>query len=121
MESKTVLIAEDDVFVRLVAVDIFQALGYCIREAATAEDALSILIDEFPNISLVFTDIEMPPGSMNGLDLAHEVSRRWPPLRIIIVSGRIGVAAHELPKNSRFLTKPYTATQLEPIIADLTT
>ena len=103
----------------LVAVDIFQALGYCIREAATAEDALSILADEFPNISLLSTDIEMPPGSMNGLELAYEVSRRWPLLRIIVVSGRIGVAVTELPKTSRFLPKPYSASQLEPVITEL--
>ena len=118
-DRKFVLIAEDDVFVRLVAVDIFESLGYRILEVGTAEEALGLLKNQSADISLVFTDIEMPPGSMNGLQMAHEISRRWPPLRIIIVSGRINVVKDELPAASRFLSKPYTASQLEPLISEL--
>ena len=54
----------------LVAVDIFESLGYRILEVGTAEEALELLKNQSADISLVFTDIEMPPGSMNGLQMA---------------------------------------------------
>ncbi|MEP6829625.1 MAG: response regulator, partial [Rhizomicrobium sp.] len=54
----------------------------------------------------VFTDIEMP-GSMDGLKLAHHVSRRWPPIRLIIASGMVPRDKADLPDGGLFFCKPY--------------
>jgi CheY-like chemotaxis protein len=54
----------------------------------------------------VFTDINMP-GSMDGLKLAHAVRNRWPPIKIIVTSGRDRVTEQDLPEGGRFFAKPY--------------
>jgi len=57
---------------------------------------------------LLLTDIQMP-GSMDGLGLAHSVHNRWPPIKIILVSGQLKPANLEIPANSRFFGKPLEA------------
>jgi DNA-binding NarL/FixJ family response regulator len=56
------------------------------------------------DIHLVSTDIDMP-GSMNGLKLAAAVRDRWPPVHIIITTGK--VRPLEIPANALFIPKPY--------------
>ena len=56
-------------------------------EAVNADEAMSIL-ESRSDISLLFTDIQMP-GSMDGLKLAHTVHDRWPDIKIILVSGQV--------------------------------
>ncbi|WP_338695656.1 hypothetical protein V5279_05345 [Bradyrhizobium sp. 26S5] len=52
----------------------------------------------------LFTDIDMP-GSMDGLKLAAAVRDRWPPVHIIITTGK--VRSLEIPANALFIPKPY--------------
>ena len=69
------------------------------RSSPNADAPISIL-EEHQAISLLFTDILMP-GSMDGLKLAHAVSHRGPPIKIIIVSGKVRLLENDLPNNSR--------------------
>jgi PleD family two-component response regulator len=69
-----VLIVEDEMMLRMRAVDIVEDAGFCPVEAVNADEALSIL-ESRSDISLLFTDIQMP-GSMDGLKLAHAVHDR---------------------------------------------
>jgi DNA-binding NtrC family response regulator len=62
-------------------------------------------------IALLFTDIQMP-GTMDGLGLAHCVHERWPPIRIILVSGRLTLANIDIPPESRFFGKPLDAKDM---------
>ena len=108
-DSQTnVLIVEDEMVLRMRAVDIVEDAGYNPIEAVNADEAISIL-ESRSDISLLFTDIQMP-GSMDGLKLAHAVRHRWPPIKIIVVSSR--VPARGLPADSSFLRKPYRAEAL---------
>ena len=106
----TVLIVEDELILRMRAVDIVEDAGFNAVEAVNADEALAIL-DARSDIALLFTDIQMP-GSMDGLKLAHALSNRWPPIKIIIVSGQIKLTEAETPINSRFFGKPLEATQM---------
>ena len=64
------------------------------------------------DISLLFTDIQMP-GSMDGLKLARtRCSDRWPAVKIILVSGQVRPSAAERPANSRFFGKPLGVEQM---------
>jgi hypothetical protein len=47
------------------------------------------------------------PGSMDGLKLAHAVRDRWPPIKIIVTSGRDRIGPRDLPDGGRFFAKPY--------------
>ena len=46
---------------------------------------------------------------MDGLTLAHAVHKRWPPIKIILVSGQLKLASIDLPADSRFFGKPLEA------------
>jgi CheY-like chemotaxis protein len=112
-----VLVVEDEALVRLVAVDMILEAGYRVLEADNADEAIRIL-DARNDICFIFTDIDMP-GSIDGLKLAHAVSKRWPPIRIIVTSGMQTPKESELPKGSRFLPKPYDAGSLGTAFSQL--
>ena len=101
--APVILIVEDDQLQRLLTADILEEAGFVTVDACDADEAVAIL-ESRSDIVLVLTDINMP-GSMDGLKLAHAVRRRWPPIRIIVVSGR-GLES-ELPTDIRFFAKPY--------------
>lgn len=101
----TVLVVEDDDFIRMDAASTFEEAGYTVIEAANADDAIRVL--ETQDVEVLFTDIEMP-GSIDGLELASLVSDRWPEMRIVIASGKIRLEAGQMPEKARFLTKPYS-------------
>ena len=63
------------------------------------------LLESRTDIAVLFTDINMP-GSMDGLKLAHAVRGRWPPVKIIMVSGQVRLTASELPSDSKFFRSP---------------
>jgi CheY-like chemotaxis protein len=103
--SSAVLIVEDNGVIRMDAVDMVALEGFTVFEAANADDAIAML-EAHPEIRLVFTDIEMP-GSMDGLKLAHYVRRRWPPIRLIVASGKVPSEKADLPDGGLFFCKPY--------------
>jgi CheY-like chemotaxis protein len=121
VESKrpVVLIVEDELLLRMNAVDMIEAAGFEVVEAANADEAIEIL-EARRDISVVFTDIQMP-GSMDGLKLVRAVRGRWPPIKIVATSGHIGVAQTDLPEGGRFLPKPYSPGQVMDVLQELTT
>jgi CheY-like chemotaxis protein len=105
-----VLIVEDEPLVRIGAVNIIEDAGFEVIEAASADEAIGIL--ECRNdVRVVFTDIHMP-GSMDGLKLAHAIRNRWPPIKIIVTSGRDLITAQDLPEGGRFFAKPYDPIEI---------
>jgi CheY-like chemotaxis protein len=112
-----ILIVEDEELLRLVAVDLVENAGFFPLVASNADEALSIL-EQRSDISLLFTDIHMP-GSMDGLRLAHAVRNRWPPIKVIIVSGKVRLSENEMPTSSRFFPKPYRAAHLIRELRDM--
>src|SRR6202030_4760207 len=89
---------------------IVEDAGFTALEAVNADEALSIL-ESRSDISLLFTDIQMP-GSMDGLKLAHAVHDRWPAIKIILVSGQVKPSDAERPADSRFFGKPLRVEQM---------
>jgi len=105
-----VLIVEDEMLLRMRAVDMVEDAGYTSVEAVDADEAVTIL-EARSDIALLFTDIQMP-GSMDGLRLAHAVHERWPPIKIILVSGALKLAKSDIPADSRFFGKPLEAKEM---------
>jgi CheY-like chemotaxis protein len=119
-ESKrpVVLIVEDDFLLRMDAADMIAAAGFEAVEAGNADQAIEIL-EARRDISVVFTDIQMP-GSMDGLKLARAVRGRWPPIKIVATSGRVNVTEVDLPEGGRFLPKPYGPKEITGMLRELT-
>ena len=111
---KEVLIVEDEPLIRMEAADALADRGIMAWEAGDAGEALHVL-EEHPDIGLVFTDVNMP-GDMDGLKLAHEVSQRRPDVRLIVTSGAVRVADEELPDHGTFLPKPYPTERMVSIV-----
>jgi CheY-like chemotaxis protein len=112
-----VLVVEDEVLLRWAAAEAVQAAGFAVIEAGTAIEAISIL-EKRLDICAVFTDVQMP-GSINGLQLAHLISSRWPPIRIIATSGQLRLREDDLPKGGRYLHKPYPLADLTDMLNEL--
>jgi two-component sensor histidine kinase/ActR/RegA family two-component response regulator len=115
--QQSVLIVEDEIMLRMRAVDIVEDAGFNAIEAVNADEALAIL-EARSDIALLFTDIQMP-GSMDGLKLAYAVHERWPPIKIILVSGQLNLSDSEKPTNSRFFGKPLEARQMIAQLQDM--
>jgi CheY-like chemotaxis protein len=101
----SILIVEDEVLVRAFGAGIFADAGFRTIEAANSHEALHPLGAD-SKVNLLFTDVNMP-GAIDGLALARQVSRRWPHIGIIVVSGQSKPQPHELPAGARFHCKPY--------------
>lgn len=104
-EGETVLVVEDEALILFTISDELRDAGFRVIEAQDADEAIRWLETD-DRIRVVFTDIDMP-GAMKGLELAEVVRDRWPPVRIIVTSGKTVPAT--LPGGSRFLPKPYTS------------
>jgi len=101
----TVLVVEDEPLVLMSTADFLQDEGFTVLEAATADEAI-VLLENNPQISILFTDVDMP-GTMDGLKLSAAVRNRWPPIRIVVTSGHRIVDITELPDGGVFFSKPY--------------
>lgn len=101
-----ILVVDDEPILRMIGIDMAEEAGFEALEAANADEAISVL-ETREDIRLIFTDIDMPAGSMNGLKLAAAVRRRWPPIEIIAVSGHYQARREELPEGVLFFSKPY--------------
>ena len=100
-----VLIVEDECLLRELAAELVEDAGFVALQAADAEAAIAVLVAR-SDVAAIFTDINLP-GRIDGLELAHTVRDRWPPIKILIASGRVRPKPSELPPNSVFLEKPY--------------
>src|SRR5438045_6209728 len=107
--ATNVLVVEDEMVLRMRAVDIVEDAGFTAVEAVNADEALAIL-ESRSDIALLFSDIQMP-GSMDGLKLAHAVHDRWPSIKTILVSGQVRVSDTDRPADSRFFGKPLEMKQ----------
>lgn len=113
-----VLIVEDEPLLMMEAVDVVEDAGFAALEAASAREAIAIL-EARRDIVVVFTDINLA-GSIDGLQLARIVRERWPPIKLLVSSGRILAREEDLPAASLFLPKPYRAEQVHAMLRRLT-
>jgi CheY-like chemotaxis protein len=108
--KQTVLVVEDEAFIRLDAVEVLEDAGYEAIEARTADEALAVLQIRH-DIDLVWTDVNMP-GSINGLELSKWIAIERPGIGVVITSGMVRPAASSLPPNTLFFDKPYSFEQI---------
>ncbi len=104
--GERILVVEDEESARKAVAEVLNMLGYAVETAASAEEA-----DRLPGVpafDLLLTDLILPGAS--GGELARGLSRRWPRLEVIVMSGytddeamRQGISAGQV----RFLQKPF--------------
>ncbi|MFN7025370.1 MAG: response regulator [Pseudorhizobium sp.] len=110
----SVLVVEDEALVLIGICDELTEVGFQVLEANNAQSAIEMILLH-PEIEVLFTDIDMP-GDMDGLRLAKHVRGRWPPIKIIITSGKHQLTGKELPVAGQFIAKPYDPTSVASTI-----
>jgi PAS domain S-box-containing protein len=116
---ETVLVAEDDPFVRSHAVTCLESLGYQVIAAVDGNDALARL-NQGIEPDILFTDIVMP-GGINGLELAERAKQLRPGLKVLITSGyalETLAARGRLHADVAVLHKPYRKAELAQRLRD---
>jgi CheY-like chemotaxis protein len=112
-----ILVVEDEILVRMFAVDALEDAGFRVLQAGTAADAIQAL-QGAPDVRAALVDIGLPdrPGDQ----LAAEIQALRSDLPIIIASGRSGRELRErFAGNPRIaiLVKPYTGPLLLEVLA----
>jgi PAS domain S-box-containing protein len=118
-DGATILVVEDEPAMRQVSVEALTTLGYHVYEAAGAAAALALL-DQKPEIALLFTDVIMP--DTNGRQLADEACRRRPGLKVLFTTGYTrNAVVHNgvLDPGVELLGKPFTLDQLAEKVRDM--
>jgi PAS domain S-box-containing protein len=116
----TILVVEDDVFVREHAVIALQSLGYRVIAAQDGREAIAKL-DQGHEIDLLFSDVVMP-GGISGWDLADIAQQKWPHLKILLSSGySLETLASRRTGNAnlRVLDKPYRKADLARSVREI--
>lgn len=103
-DTRTILLVEDEVLLRLTLAEDLRDAGFRVIEAGTGDEALSILYSDDP-VDVVVSDVRMP-GSLDGLALARLIRERFPLTKIVSMSGHLPVSEidHEL---DGFFAKPF--------------
>lgn len=118
INTHTILLVEDEAIIRFELADFFRDAGYEVFEAGDADEAIAVLSEDL-SIRVVLTDIQLP-GSMDGLKLAHYVRDRYPPTVLLLTSGGVHIEDGLLPRDSRFISKPFDATRILKQIEEMT-
>jgi len=112
--SEGILLVEDEGSVRALSRVILKRHGYTVFEAANGPEALEVWRKNAANIALLFTDLVMPMG-MTGLQLAQELRKERPDLRVVFASGYSSeIAGREASfrLGENFLQKPFSQNEL---------
>ena len=116
----TVLVVEDEIFIRMAISEYLRSCGYKVIEAASGDEALVVLQHTEIRVDVVFSDIEMP-GATDGFALARWIRSNRPGLDVILVGSppRAADAAAELCVSGPY-PKPYEPQALLDHIRRLT-
>jgi CheY-like chemotaxis protein len=117
-----VLLVEDDDLVRRSIAPALESLGLHVQTARDGAEAIDVIVKSDPAIDVVVTDVVMP--RMSGLQLAEELAKSHPRVRVLFVSGYNDdiVLRHGVESGAvEFLRKPYTADELASRIRALAT
>ena len=117
--SETVLVVEDDPFVRSYAVMSLESLGYKVVSAVDGREALQTLATT-AHIDLLFTDVVMP-GGVNGWELAGLARKDRPELRVLLTSGyalETLAANGHVRQGALILEKPYRKAELARLVRE---
>jgi signal transduction histidine kinase/CheY-like chemotaxis protein len=112
--GETVLLVEDEPAVRRVVSTVLRDSGYRVLEASEGSEALELVSEQGAcGIHLLLTDLTMP--RIGGLDLARQVRRLLPGIRVLYTSGYSGAAMEEVrihDPEAMFIGKPFTPSEL---------
>lgn len=119
-ERSRILVVEDELLVRMFAVDVLEEEGFAVDQAGDGGEALTLLSQADASLRAVVVDLGLPDRS--GDQLAAQMQTERPELPIVIASGRSERELRERfagDQRIAILVKPYTAAMLTDALASL--
>ncbi|MBP0116480.1 MULTISPECIES: hybrid sensor histidine kinase/response regulator [Bradyrhizobium] len=120
VSSETILVVEDHADLRTYVSDVLRDLNYRVLSAASAQAALTILLQEDQHVDLLLTDVVMP--GINGRELGKRAQQIRPHLRILFMTGYSrNAVVHQgrLDEGVDLLEKPVTQARLALKVREL--
>jgi response regulator RpfG family c-di-GMP phosphodiesterase len=118
--QETILLVEDEEFVRALARQVLQQSGYTVLEARHGDEALEISRQYHGPIHLMVTDVAMP--QMSGIELAKRFASVRPEMKVLFMSGhpeRALTDRGELELGAPYIGKPFALTALTGKVREL--
>jgi CheY-like chemotaxis protein len=118
--TETVLLVEDDEFVRRLVHEVLESFGYRLLDAANAIEALSIGEQSDGPIHLLVTDLVMP--RMSGREVANRLAALRPEMKVLFMSGYTDeaiVGLGMLAADTTFIEKPFAPDDLARKVRDV--
>ena len=114
----TILLVEDDPFLRVTTADFLREGGYSVVEAASGDEATTVLSSGTP-VDAVFIDVNLP-GAMGGLSLVVWIHNHHPSVPLALTSGiKAVIPALKGQAAVPFLPKPYAPAELLALLSRL--
>jgi DNA-binding NtrC family response regulator len=107
-----VLLVEDETLLRETTAEYLRLSGFTVVEAANAGEALAAFAAG-ESVDLVFSDVRLAAGTMDGFGLARWVHRHHGGVPVLLTSGHgEAIRAATLARESSFVAKPYRQKSL---------
>lgn len=106
--SKTVLLVDSEIIVRTTLSEYLRSCGYRVVEAASGEEALTVLKDTELPVDVTLSEVELR-GDIDGFQLAAWIRHRRPQISVILAGTpkRAAKAAGDLCEDGPMMKKPY--------------
>lgn len=111
--TETILLAEDEPYVRKLMKDVLEEFGYKAIEAEDGEDAVEKFIANKDTIQLLILDVVMP--KMNGREAYERIKKIKPDIKTLFTSGYTANIIHKkgiLDEGMNFIFKPVSPKDL---------
>lgn len=118
--NETILVVDDEEYIRNLNSAILQRLGYQVMEASSGDEGLKIFSEQPGKIDLVILDVSMP--GLSGKEVLDQLYMIDPQVKVIISSG---YSKEGLPDGidrmgaSGYLTKPYRLAEMAQTLREV--
>jgi CheY-like chemotaxis protein len=116
-DVRTILVAEDEELIRLLATEYFRDCGYRVFEAGNVAEAKAVLSTNM-SVDLVFSDVNMP-GDEDGFALAKWIRQHHPDTKVLLTSGFPQTSEKTRDLDEPLMPKPYAYTSVLQRIQNL--
>ncbi len=118
--NEHILLVDDDEEVRSLSAEMLTSLNYKVTEASSGEEAIKLIKQKSNHPDLVLTDLVMP--GMNGVELAKEIKRVIPGIKILFASGFADERFFKADMDNlerNYIQKPYTLFSISKKIREI--
>jgi CheY-like chemotaxis protein len=115
--SETILVVDDEPYVRAVAVAALQQAGYCVLAAEDGLQAVELFQQAADRIDLIVLDASMP--RLCGREAYEQIRQLHPSVPILFASGHSGTELPTDQPHTGFIHKPYTPRALTAAVQQM--